>query len=277
MSTASSIRRMRSRSSGGSRPIPRSPPSARASKRCARALREKLPREAAAAASAPAHRRPRSDCDRATPAHPGARSRPRSRSRGAGERLDLVRAAARAGRPDRRGGRRRPHARADGAAADRRRLVRPPYREAVVQRPHPAGAARRRSGAGRISAGRRAHRRDRRRAGADAGLSPPPACHQRVGGAAAAARRRQHRARSRATISSAGTTTASPTGRFPISAPPISRRSRALFRDRACRTGRSGAFALPLTLNASSDINTPCQNIATYADGQCRVALHRCP
>ena len=105
-------------------------------------------------------------------------------------------------------------------------LVRPPHRQAVVQRPHRRGSARGRSRQRRLSPGRRPHRRDRPRAGADAGLSPSPASDQpqRRSGVGSAMprharpdRRLQHRC--------PGPTTASPIGRSPTSRRPISRPS----------------------------------------------------
>ena len=81
-------------------------------------------------------------------------------------------------------------------AALRRRVVRPPHRQAVVQRTHRAVAARGRPRGGRLSAGRRAHRRDRQNAGAVAGLSLSEASHQRdrhPGSRRAAARARRRR------------------------------------------------------------------------------------
>ena len=139
----------------------------------------------------------------------GARRIGRARN-GAGERLDLADTASRLRRPRRRRGGRRSHARVDGNTTVRRGLLRPPHRQAVVQRPHPAGAAGRRSRSGGLHAGRRAHRCDRPHARADAGLSGAQASHQPAGGS----RRRPHRrmrpcaARSTATISWAGRRTA---------------------------------------------------------------------
>ena len=78
----------------------------------------------------------RSACAARRRARPGARSRPRSCSRSWCRRRDLVGAR----RPRRRLAadevRRQSHPRADGAAAVRRRVVRPAHRQAVVQRPH---------------------------------------------------------------------------------------------------------------------------------------------
>ena len=90
----------------------------------------------------------------------------------------LVPAASKSRRSVGRAGRRQPRARNDGAAADRCELVRPSHREAVVQRPHPAGAAGRRSHRQGLSAGRRPHRCDRDATRADTGLSPSPASDQ---------------------------------------------------------------------------------------------------
>ena len=83
---------------------------------------------------------------------PGRRSPPRSSSAScsaAPGRFGLLPPTA--GRRHRRPGRREPHPRADGTVADRRRLVRPSHRQAVVRRQARLRAGGRRARRGRAS------------------------------------------------------------------------------------------------------------------------------
>ncbi len=141
ISTASSIPRMPSRSNASLPPIPALAAERDRIEALRRLIGERLPREAPAAGSRSPDRGRRRHEARALRGRLGRRLPPPCCSRFHRRRRDLVRAAPRsadamaemvvAS-----------HMRAlDGAAADRRQLVRPPHRQAVVQRAHPRGPA----------------------------------------------------------------------------------------------------------------------------------------